>query len=308
VTRDDPWEGSAASIDIAGADVPPERVRVSVVDANYFALFGVRLVAGRTMTLADAALSASARPVIVNRSFATELLGAGDPIGRRVRYRGYNGKVNPWLTIVGVVEDFPLGVKTPGFPITRTMYCLTVPGELTDAKIAIRFRGQSPETFAPTLRRIATSVSPMLQLTSISTLEANYRDFSTVGARLAAVVILIVGSVILLSAAGIHALMSFTVNQRRREIGIRTALGAPVPRIVTSILSRSARQLALGVGIGLTVALAGDQLSGNALMDGSGWLLIPATAAFMLVVGFLAASGPVRRGLRVDPTQTLRAE
>jgi len=54
--------------------------------------------------------------------------------------------------------------------------------------------------------------------------------------------------------------------------------------------------------------LAGDQLSGNELMGGSGPLLIPATAVFMLVIGFLAASGPVRRGLRVDPTEALRAE
>ena len=68
------------------------------------------------------------------------------------------------------------------------------------------------------------------------------------------------------------------------------------------------RQLAIGVGLGLIVAVAGDRLSGNALMDGADLPLVPATAAFMLVVGLLAAAGPVRRGLRVQPTEALRAE
>jgi putative ABC transport system permease protein len=188
------------------------------------------------------------------------------------------------------------------------MYHVVGPGELTDAMLTIRLRGLSPETFAPTLRRITTSVNPMLQLTHTSALDAKYNEYTRDAMRLAMVIVLITGSVILLSAAGIHALMSFTVNQRRREIGIRTALGAPARRIVGSVLARASRQLALGVGVGLTVALAGDQLSRGELMEGAGLLLAPATAAFMLIVGLLAAAGPLRRGLRVQPTEALRAE
>jgi putative ABC transport system permease protein len=110
------------------------------------------------------------------------------------------------------------------------MYQLQVPGEPSDGLLTIRLRGQTPEAFAPTLRRIAISVDPTLQLSSTTTLDATYREFTRVGARLAAVIVLIIGSVLLLSAAGIHALMSFTVNQRKREIGIRSALGAPARR------------------------------------------------------------------------------
>src|SRR6185369_15712501 len=95
VASGNPWEGSTRSMDIDGANGPPERTRVSLVDANYFGLFGVRLLAGRALTVADAALPFSTRPVMVNRSFVAELLGGGDPIGRRVRYRGYNGEVQP---------------------------------------------------------------------------------------------------------------------------------------------------------------------------------------------------------------------
>ncbi len=77
---------------------------------------------------------------------------------------------------------------------------------------------------------------------------------------------------------------------------------------LTSVLARATRQLALGVGLGLTMAVALDLLSGGELMNGTGLLLVPGTAAFMLVVGLLAAAGPARRGLRVQPTEALRAD
>jgi hypothetical protein len=76
---------------------------------------------------------------------------------------------------------------------------------------------------------------------------------------------------------------------------------------VARAFARAARQLALGVGVGLTVAVGPDQLSGGVLLNGTGLLLVPATAAFMLVVDLLAAAGPARRGLRVRPTEALRA-
>ena len=85
------------------------------------------------------------RPVIVNRSFVTELIGGGDPIGRRVRYRSDGDEVNPWHTIAGVVEDFPAGVKNPGETSARAMYHLAMPGEWDGAMLTIRLRGQTPE-------------------------------------------------------------------------------------------------------------------------------------------------------------------
>ena len=279
------------------------------VDTSYFGLFDVRVLAGRGFAAADAALPARARPVIVNRSFVTEVLGGGDPVGRRVRYRSYDGEVNPWHVVVGVVEDFPVGLPEPGETSSARMFHLAAPGEFGgDALLTIRLRAQTPEAFVPTLRRIAISVDPMLQLSPPQSLHSRYREDARTGARVALVIALITGSVLLLSAAGIHALMSFTVNQRRREIGIRAALGAPARRILTSVLTRATRQLALGVGIGLAAAVALDQASGGVLLDGSGVLLVPATAAFMLVVGLVAAAGPARRGLRVQPTEALRAE
>jgi len=295
-------------VEVDGVDAPSQRVSIAAVDTGYFGLFDVRVLAGRGFTSADAALPRDDRPVIVNRSFVTELMGAGDPVGRRVRYQNDDSRVARWLTIAGVVEDFPEAIKTPGQPSARMMYHLSRPEEWGGATLTIRLRGQTPEAFVPTLRRLATSVDPMLQLSNTVPLDVAYRKYASTGLQLALVVALIAGSVLLLCAAGIYALMSFTVNQRRREIGIRSALGAPARRILASVLARATRQLTLGVALGLTMAVGLDLAAGGELMNGTGLLLVPVTALFMLVVGIFAAAGPARRGLDVQPTEALRSE
>jgi hypothetical protein len=225
-----------------------------------------------------------------------------------VRNRSSADTENPWHVVVGVVDDSRVALRDPGDTGAR-LYRVTTPGELGgNSLLTIRLRAQTVEGFTPTLRRIATSVDPMLQLSPPRSLHAIHGEDARNGALAALVVALITGSVLLLSAAGIHALVSFTVNQRRREIGIRSALGAPTRRILTGVLTRATRQLALGVGVGLAAAVALDRASGGVLLQGTGVLLVPATAAFMLVVGLLAAAGPARRGLRVQPTDALRTE
>jgi predicted permease len=309
VTSSQPWSGGSGAVEADGVDAPPVLVRVLDVDTSFFGLFDVPVIAGRSFAAADAALEPRERPVIVNRSFVVDVLGGRDPVGRRVRYRSHDDAVNPWHVVVGVVADFPVGLQEPGETSRARMYHPARPGEFGGGgMLTVRLRAQTPEAFAPMLRRIATSVDPMLQLSPPQSLDALYREYAQVGTRVAVVIALVTGSVLLLSAAGIHALMSFTVNQRQREIGIRAALGAPSHRILAGVLARAARQLALGVGVGLAAAVALDVASGGVLLAGSGALLVPATAAFMLVVGLLAAIGPARRGLRVQPTEALRTE
>jgi putative ABC transport system permease protein len=283
------------------------QVRAGHVDAGYFDLFGVRLLAGRSFDSGDAALAAAERPVIVNRSFVAEVLGGGAVIGRRVRYRSQADDPRPWLEVVGVVEDFPPGYKNPDETAAR-VYHLAAPGEMLSGVLMIRLRGQTPVAFMPTLHRVATSVDPTLQLIRVRPLDEMYAVRGRAMALMALAIALLTGSVVLLSAAGIHALMSFTINQRRREIGIRVALGADARRILTGVLSRASWQLALGVTIGLILALVLERWSEGEMMGGKGLVLVPVIAAFMAVVGLLAAAGPARRGLRVQPTEALRAE
>ena len=291
-------------IDVEGGATNTQ-IRAGYVDAKYFEVFGARVVEGRRFGAADAAL-ASHRPVIVNRSFAREYLGGGAAVGRRLRYRSEVDSIMPWLDVVGVVDDFPAGYRNPSESSGR-IYHLATPGELMAGIVMVRLRGQTPRAFTPTMQRIATSVDPTLQLPRLSSLDAMYVQRGRLMGLLALVVALLTGSVVLLSAAGIHALMSFTINQRRREIGVRAALGADARRILSGVLARAARQLALGIMVGLALALVFDQYTGGEFMGGQGAIVVPVVATFMLLVGLIAAAGPARRGLRVQPTEALRS-
>jgi ABC-type antimicrobial peptide transport system permease subunit len=119
----------------------------------------------------------------------------------------------------------------------------------------------------------------------------------------------VTGCVLLLSAAGLYALMAFTVAQRRREIGIRSALGAQPGRLVAAVFRRAFWQMSAGAAVGTVAAyLIGryvpiEQIGGLPIPG-----ILPGVALFMLLVGVLAALGPARRSLRTNPTEALRSE
>ena len=115
-------------------------------------------------------------------------------------------------------------------------------------------------------------------------------------------------SVLILSAAGIYALMSFTVARRKREIGIRAALGADRNRLLAGIFSRAIAQLGAGAAVGMLGAFALEQILEGEMFQGRGAVILPSVAAVMTVVGVLAAIGPARRGLGIHPTEALRDE
>jgi ABC-type antimicrobial peptide transport system permease subunit len=117
---------------------------------------------------------------------------------------------------------------------------------------------------------------------------------------------LVTTSVLLLSAAGIYALMSFTVAYRTREIGIRAALGANPRRLLVNVFAPVLRQLALGVLVGSL--LSAGMLSATTLTASDATYLLAAVAIIMLVVGLMAAVGPARRSLRIQPSDALRAD
>jgi ABC-type antimicrobial peptide transport system permease subunit len=112
--------------------------------------------------------------------------------------------------------------------------------------------------------------------------------------------------VLLLSAAGIYALMSFTVAQRTREIGIRTALGAQPRRVIFNVFGRAVWQIAAGILVGSILSGAAFVAIGLGLARAAPLLL--AVAAIMGFVGLLATFGPARRGLRIQAIEALRAD
>jgi ABC-type antimicrobial peptide transport system permease subunit len=125
---------------------------------------------------------------------------------------------------------------------------------------------------------------------------------------LALVIIAVTASVLLLSAAGIYSMMSFTIARRRREIGIRAALGASARRVVAGIFGRAIAQLGAGVAAGVAIAAAVEWLSDGDMLGGQAMVLLPSVVVVMSMVGLLAALGPARRGLAIQPTEALRDE
>jgi ABC-type antimicrobial peptide transport system permease subunit len=119
---------------------------------------------------------------------------------------------------------------------------------------------------------------------------------------------LVVVTVLLLSAAGIYAMMSFTVSQRRKEIGIRAAMGADPRQLLRSIFTKAVLQLGAGVVVGIALGLLLDVASDGEMLGSSGRAMLPIAAVVMVIVGMLATLGPARRGLRIQPTEALRAE
>ncbi|HEV2130048.1 MAG TPA: FtsX-like permease family protein, partial [Longimicrobiaceae bacterium] len=188
------------------------------------------------------------------------------------------------------------------------LYYPLAPGQVPAASLAVRLRGPATLDFAPRLRELAAAVDPTLRLGTVRSMADGNRQQQIVARLVALVVGLVLLSVFLLSAAGIYALMSFTVTRRRREIGIRSALGAHPRRLLASIFSRAAGQLAIGAVVGLGVAALLDRFSGGEFTGGAGAVVLPAVVAIMLAVGLVAALGPARRALRIQPMEALREE
>jgi hypothetical protein len=281
------------------------------VDVDFFSVFDIPVLAGRGFTDSDAAPGGNA--IVVDRVFAEAVLGGPEVLGRRVRdlTRTASGETaqGPWLEIVGVVPGLgvnPSNADPPGPKLYRPVVLADAPAGLA---LAVRMRdGVLPAAFAGRLREASAAVDPALQLHQLRTATAAERERQRAFLGLAAMIVAVTLSVLLLSAAGVYAIMSFTVARRRREIGIRTALGAAPRRLMASIFARVGAQLGGGVLAGLVVAAVLDRAMGGGPLAGKGMLLLPLVAGFMVLVGLLAAVGPARRGLAVQPTEALREE
>jgi predicted permease len=312
---EEPW----VFVEIEGRNAPPQvadafngpppgfLARFNQVDPAFFDLYQVPRLAGRQFNEGDAATDTDA--VIVNRNFAETIAPGGNALGRRFRYvraaddDGLDGlTTDRWYEVIGVVGNLPVSTDA------RVAYHAAAPGQIHPVNLQLRLRGDQTG-LAERLREVAASVDPTLHVDDVRTLAEIYRDHR-LGDNLGALTIVAVaGSILLLSAAGLYALMAFTVAQRRREIGIRSALGAQPAHLVAAVFRRAFLQIGAGSAAGTIAAyLIGryvpiEQVGGLPIPG-----VLPATAAFMLLVGIGASVGPARRGLRIDPTEALRSE
>ncbi|MGJ5819567.1 ABC transporter permease [Paludibaculum fermentans] len=290
-------------------------VRSGRVAVNYFTTFDVPILAGRGFHPSDTAPAEPSEPppgpaVLVNRTLAQRLFG-GNALGKHLRYvdntRG-SAQAGRWYEIAGVVSDFPTGVSAGMDDADMKVYHAVTPGQVLPATLALRMRSGPPATFSQRLRALAGSVDPELYLRDIRSLDEALRKEQWIRRLEAGVLLGVTLSVLLLSSAGIYALMSFTVSQRRREIGIRVALGASRTRIVVAVFSRALVQLAAGVAIGAILGILLTRSFGSSLTQDDAPAVLAAVVLFISTVGLLAALGPTRRSLKVQPTEALREQ
>ena len=298
-------------VDSAPAGAPLNvLVGASRVSLDFFEAFDVPLLTGRRFQSGD--VSSTARPIIVNRSFVWQVFGGENPLGRRVRtatrHRGGNDDSSPgaaWDEIVGVVADFP----TPADSIRPKpkIYGPLLPTESTPVEIAVRARAGKPAELSSRVRERTVALDPMLRLANVQTLDRLLHDQASADRIASFALALIALSTLLLSAAGMHALMSFTVAQRRREIGIRSALGAGRSRLLLSVLLRASRQIAIGIVAGVAILIGATLAANDGTIRTGQWRSLVLLAVLMAVVGLVAAMGPARRALRIQPTEALKS-
>ena len=304
-----PGDESPQQIEIeqaAMANAPT--VFVNRIADDFFEAFDTPLLTGRRLTAADVKSNA----VLVNRAFVQRVLGNGEALGHRIRYRQVRdtegGQIpeNQWLEIVGVVGNQQTNAIDSNL-IPPVVFHQLDPALATASTLVVRLSGANAAGFAPRLRSILMTLDPTARVAARPLLDL-YRQMDLALRLVALVIAMMIVSVLLLSAAGIYALMSFTVSQRRKEIGIRAAMGADARRLLLSVFSRAAGQLGGGVIIGIVMAIVLDTISGGDALGATGLAMVPVTAIAMAVVGLLAALGPARSGLRVPPTEALREQ
>ena len=274
-----------------------DRARVAWVEPGYFEAFDIDPLFGRTFRDPDTQGS-TVRTAIVNQAFAGQILRGARVLGRLVRL-GEEGDGDDWAEIVGVVPDLAVDMGSePGqWP---TIYFPLV-GNVRRVHVAVRIE-DNPAGFSARLRSIAREVDPFLVIHRPGTLEDQALASAMVMYVIGAGIILLVVAALVLSTAGVYSLMSFTVAQRRREIGIRCALGADHKRVVREVLTRATTQVAVGIAIGAALGWLG---TGNRLwQEGAGPVV--GIGATMLVTGFFACGHPIIRALRIAPTEALQ--
>ena len=298
------------------AQLPPgKRVTgIARVDVNYFGVLRAPVLSGRDFHGGD--LTGGAKNVIVDLRFVDEVLGGGNPLGQRMRITRADSS---WWEIVGVVKN--LGMESPIERNPSPGVYLPVPPGLDDAPFMMIHASGDPLTLVPRLRTIAESVDPNLRLNDFMRMDKAADPLVWFLNLWRQIMMILTGIAVLLSLAGIYAVLSFTVSKRTREIGVRVAVGGSPRRIVTAIFRRPLTQVSTGILVGSFLVGLGsvvlrnhqpDTAMGMHTLEGGlslGQLAtLIAYAALMLGVCLLACVVPTRRALGVQPTEALRAE
>ncbi len=282
--------------------------RVRFVHGGYFRTMGLRLLQGREFQETD---NGGAELVaMVNRRMADELFPGG-ALDERVSFRDWNqNREVRWMRVVGIVEDIK-GTRLRD----RDSRTLFVPFEqrpqdwVSWGTLVIRSKA-APMSVLPEVRKAVWAVDPALPLANVQEAEQLVRQASAQERFNAFALTLFSAVAFGLALQGLYGILAFLVEQRRREIGVRMALGAQASDLLRLIAGRGLLLVGLGLAIGLLLALASRRLVEGLLFEvaATDALTYVVTAAALTGAALLACTLPARRAANVDPISVLRAE
>ena len=300
----------AEGVPMPEGKIPPLR-RHKWIGANYFATMGNPIIAGRDMTWADVH---NRRPyAIVSENLARELFGEPQAaLGRRIRQT----PSNPWREVIGVVgNDFDDGVTRPA---TTTVYWPLLQEDFWDVPVraqrsmayAIRTERLRDPGFLKEVQQAVWTVNPNLPLANVETLEEIYDESMAQTSFMLVILGIASGVTLLLGVVGIYGVIAYVVAQRRREVGIRMALGAAAGEVQTLFVRHGLMITGIGLVLGAGAAAALSRVLGALLFNVSPLdpLTYGAGIVALGIVAVLATWIPARQATRVDPAIALRGE
>jgi predicted permease len=287
----------------------------NIVADNYFATMQIKLIDGRLFTAADG--PGAAPVVVVNQAFARKFFPGENVIGKRVRTARWL-RDKPLQTIVGVVADVKQqGIDAPTgteiyIPIRQSIE--TAGGADNHMNIVLRSAGVAPKSLAAAARRTIEAADPTLPVADVKTMDEVLWSAVAKPRFVTFLMTIFAGLALVLAVVGVYGVMSYNVEQRTRELGIRVALGAR-PAGVRGLVLRQGMVL---VGIGIVCGLGGALALNAALAHVFSQVLFETRAldpvtfalvgALMVVVAALACWIPARRATHIDPMVALRSE
>jgi putative ABC transport system permease protein len=308
-----------------GAEPPFREATVGAVEPSYFEVLNAPVLAGRRFTATDAA--AGSRVAIVDQGFVDQILQGRNAVGQQVRFR-YPGqaprpwspgnredpRLGDWYEIVGVVPELGLGAPTRKGRAAG-LYIPATPNLFAQIQMMVHMPGGDPMTIAPQVRAAAAAVDPSLRLVTLLRVNEANNDVLWVTNLWVRITVVLSSVALLLSLAGIYAVLSFTVARRTREIGVRVALGASRRRVVAATFRRPLLQVTGGILVGTIIVLTAAILIRNTELAGfeneltvAGMAKVIGYGVIMLGVCMLACLVPTHRALNVEPTTALRTE
>ncbi len=283
------------------ADAP-----LRAITPGYFRTMRIPVRRGRAIDGRDVA--GSERVAVINESMALRSWGARDPLGDRISFGGPTGP--DWWRIVGVVGDVRnLGADHPAQPAVYIPQVQKRWGWMSWLTIVAR-TDRSPATLGNPLRQTLWGIDDRLSIVRLTTMDQVYAE-SNARRRFAALLVGGFGALaVLLGLTGVYGVLSYSVGERRREFGVRMALGADGRSIAGSVLGSGLRLAVAGILVGLVVALVLGRFLKSLLFEVSAadpvtFVVVPLLVA---LVAALASWLPARRATRVDPAEVLRVE